>query len=284
MAPLRRLALVVLVAVSAPLFAEESYPRLLFTADEIPALKYKVKESENQVIFARAVKVARKALQINFADSNLQENRKDTAAAYLAFAALITDGPQREKFAAKAREALLNLNNGPYRRDKKRFASRFTWDNQSDVIPWVPGRMLMNYALAYDWLVGTDLLKGSERDRAASRIKILLQQEWQRLKMVHGEAPKGFTPRGVNKRMVSLSGVGMAALLFPDQRGTVEDPDGLLNERSVTLDTARRASAAARNRSRAAGSMARHASVGTMRRPIRSNRVMPRSRSSRSTE
>ncbi|MBM99303.1 MAG: hypothetical protein CMJ77_09265 [Planctomycetaceae bacterium] len=214
------------VAFEAGRYEINAHPRLLFDLSEIRTVRENVKSKKYAYKLRYEKANALRLLSTDYRDSTLYEERKARQAAQLAFVVLMLDedDPDRAPLAAKAREAMAHINDGLWSSTLVHPRHRAGWDG-SDLNQWYGGSVLMEYSLAYDWLVGAGELKGIARDDARFRILRLAQIEHEIHSTQANKLDRGkYYLRNANKRFRSLAGVGMVALTFPEQEGLIDDP------------------------------------------------------------
>lgn len=204
----------------------ESHPRLMMTNNDVPRIKQALERDVYAARFAAEVRTARQLLTKDYSLPTLYEHRKSLEAARIAFVALMLepDDPQREVFAAKATEILLRIHEGTWAGTDINEDHRRDWD-QGELHPWYIGNALMEYSLAYDWLMGFDAIPLPAQQDIRFRLLRLAQIENTiHATPVHELDRTTYYLRNANKRFRSLSGVGFVTLLFPEQRGVIYDP------------------------------------------------------------
>ena len=117
----------------APAHAGE-HPLVLFSADDLPALRQKIQSEPCSTWWNTVHSVADQGLAVTFSDPSLSEYDKSMQASCLAFAYLMTQDTQ---YRDKGIEALVNVGNGSF---------------DGLMFNWHAGIIETNYALAYDWL------------------------------------------------------------------------------------------------------------------------------------
>ena len=208
------------------------YPRLLFGPDDVPTLRDKVSLPQFSHRFEQERQVALKALDVDYSDPTLLERQKARDANRIAFVVLMLDesDPDRVKFAAKAREIMLHINDGLWGATAGLVGAHHTDWSGGELHKWYAGSNLVNYSAAYDWLVGAGELTGRDRAEARFRLLRLAQIEHSIHKTPWDQLDRSkFYPRKANYGLRSLSGVGMVALTFPNQKGLIPDPSGRLD-------------------------------------------------------
>lgn len=214
-----------ITALQAGTFDSTTYPRLFFGPSDIPDLREKLENPIRARKFESEKQRVMDWLEVDFSDPKMSELDKAKYAHRFAFVTLMLEkqDPDRIRIAAKARNILLNINNGTW----PGYASalpvhKVDWNREDDLHPWHGGGILMDYSLAFDWLAGSGELNGRERDDVRFRILRLAQLEHNRQRTpFHLVRP---TTRTSNYVFRSLGGVGLAALTFPNQEGPIQDP------------------------------------------------------------
>ena len=211
------------------------YPRLAFTSDEIPAIRDAIEASRRMSSrFPGEIEYAISRLETDYSDPSLLENRKSRDASRIAFVVLMLDAddPIRPHLAAKAREILRHINDGMWSSTNV-LPTHYAGFDGTDLHPWYTGSSLMEYSLAYDWLMGAGELDANTRAEAKFRILRMAQIEHDVHSTPQAELDRdNFYLRNANKRFRSVAGVGIAALAFPDQTGTIFDPQQRLSAES----------------------------------------------------
>ncbi len=206
------------------------YPRLFFGPDELPTLRQKVQLPQFSGLFAHERRQAQQLLDVDYSDPTLLERNKAFEVNRIAFVVLMLDqhDPDRAPLAAKAREIMLHINDGLWDASSVIGAHHTDWSG-GELHQWYAGKALVYYAAAYDWLVGAGEMTG--RDRAEVRFRLLrlaqIEHEIQSISWDQLDWSK-YVPRKSNYGFRSLSGVGMVALTFPNQKGLIPDPSGHL--------------------------------------------------------
>jgi hypothetical protein len=221
-------------------YRSSSYPRLVFGAEDIPTIRKTLARDKYAQKFAGERAFALSLLNTDFSDPSLYESQKSSASVRVAFVVLMLgkDDPDRNRIAAKAREILLHINDGLWHATDVVPTHHAGWDG-TELHPYYAGSAMMNYSIAYDWLVGADQLSGIDRAEVRFRILRLAQIEHDIHSTPVAELDRdNYYLRNANKRFRSLGGVGMVALAFPEQTGLIDDPhDRLRPEDRVPFDT-----------------------------------------------
>ena len=213
------------------------YPRLLFGPEEVAELRAKANLPQFATTFYAQVRFGRNRLTTDYSDPNLTELDKAADAARLAFLVLLLedDHPERPAFAEKAREVLLHINDGLWHATNGFPARNIGWNGGEETHHWYVGGILLDYALGYDWLVGAGELTGIDRAKVKFRLSRLAQMEHEvQMTPEHLRDPSIYAFRFSNYQFRSLGGVGMAALVLPEQKGLIADPEGLMDPAVAT--------------------------------------------------
>jgi hypothetical protein len=208
-------------------YEQDSSPRMFFSRADVPQMRAKLANPTRRAQFDREIQLALDTVHLDYSDPNLYEQDKARQGQRYAFLTLMleSDDPRRAVFAHKAREVLANANEGSWGAFTRFPAHRATFDLSTSPEPWYSGGVLMDLTLTYDWLIGAGELNGVARHDARFRILRMAQIEHILQKTPYDEFDHSKYPiRLSNYAFRSVSGVGLVALAFPDQRGLISDP------------------------------------------------------------
>jgi hypothetical protein len=202
------------------------HPRLMFSVEEMPRIRQALERNVYAAKFAAERRAVLRLLTKDYTDPLLHEHSKSLDASRIAFVVLMLDreDPDRERLAEKAREILWNINAGTWPGTDVSVERNGAWGDV-ELHPWYVGNVLMEYSLAYDWMVGAGELSEADQEEVRFRLLRLAQIEHDiHSTPVHLLDRTKYYLRNANKRFRSLSGVGFVTLLFPEQRGIIYDP------------------------------------------------------------
>ncbi|MBD3272291.1 MAG: hypothetical protein GF384_07125 [Elusimicrobia bacterium] len=214
------------------LCAEELHPRVYFKPEDIPAIKAKLEDNFFHRKYLSLRNYCEQRQYTNYTSAYMQEYDKSLDALHFALLAQLIEpsDPLYQVSVNQLKNILLHINDGLYPESVySEYSNRWQWDGSTFVHAWYPGGVLMYYTLAYDVLVGLGELSGLDRTKVRSRILILNYNLYNKLKTWENLT--------ANIRLRCLIGTGVVSMAFPDQTGTIPDPENLLNGSSVVLDT-----------------------------------------------